>query len=281
MVRSEDLIGQIAPRHRLLLAAALARTDSARQAWSAWCDTVVFDDVDGPELRLLPLLAQRSDVVDDSDPLRGRLQGLSRRSWVTNEQLFSASLPARTALLASQISVLHVEAVPLANYLGNHRERPLYDVDFCVPRSSIGSAIRVLTELGWKSEPFGVRARWQHRPRHFVSGNARLRLIDNVPWPGADRSAWETSTVTASGEHLIGVHDALVHASVRSVQPWQRPSAYWVADVVRLTSALGYSRASDALTDGYTAERAAVHNCSEVVQAALTTVDELIGFAAP
>ena len=277
MARPKDPLVRIAPHHRLLLVAALSETDPARKAWREWCGTVVFEDVDGPAVRLLPILAQRSDVVDTKDPRRGRMMGLSRRSWVANERLVAASVPARSALIAASLPVLHVEAVPLAMAFGESSKRPLYDIDFCLPRRSMRSAIRVLSEMGWKSEPSGLRARWQHRPRHFVSGDARLRLINDVPWPGADPSAWETSTIIESGERLLSVHDALVHAAVRSVQPWQQPSAYWVADVVRLSTALGYDRVSDALADECVIERAAAHNSSEVVHAALTAADQILG----
>ena len=225
MARPEALIVRIAPHHRLLLVAALSETDPARKAWREWCDTVVFEDVDGPTVILLPTLAQRSDVVDAEDPLRGRIMGLSRQSWVANERLVAASVLARSALIAASLPVLHMEALPLAMVFADSRKRPLYDVDFCLPRRSMRSAISLLTEMGWKSEPSGLRARWQHRRRHFVSGDARLRLINDVSWPGADPSAWETSTIIESRERLLRVHDALEHAAVRSVKPWQQPSA--------------------------------------------------------
>ena len=277
MTGAEDLIARIAPHHRLLLAAALCETDPARRAWRSWCDSVHFDDVDGPAVRLLPILSQRTDIVDANDPLRGRIQGIARKSWVTNERLLADSIPARAALVAARLPVLHVEALPLAEVFGDRGRRPLHDIDFCVPRRSMRTAIRILDDLGWRPVTSGLRARWQHWPRHLVRGDGHLRLIDDVPWPGADRSAWETSTPTESGETLLGLHDALVHAAVRSTQPWQHPPAYWVADIVRMSAALGYTRAGDALDDDVITRRAAAHHSSETVRAALKAADQLIG----
>jgi len=277
MTPADRLFDQIAPHHRLLLAATLSETDPARRAWSAWREAVVFDDVDLPAVRLLPILAQRPDVIDTDDPLLGRIRGLYRKSWVSNERLLAASNSARAALVGAEIPILHVEAIPLASAVGDHATRPLHDIDICIPRRSMRTALELLEGQGWQLTNRGFRTRWLHRPSHLIRGDTRLRLIDAVPWPGADASVWETSSSNESGERVLDVHDAVVHAAVRSVQPWQQPPAYWVADLVRLTSSLGYRRAADALENEHIAARAEAHRSSTTVTAALEAADQVIG----
>jgi hypothetical protein len=275
-VTADDLVARVATHHRLLLVAALGPVPSARSAWRAWCDAVVFDDVDGPAIRLLPILARRPEVLTADDPLHGRVRGLYRKAWVRNERLFAAASQAGDALSAAGVPQLHVEALPLAAAFGDHATRPLWDVDICVPHASVHGAARVLEGLGWRSEPRTVRARLGRRARHFVRGDDRLRLIDGVPWHGADPSAWETaSDGDRPGELRLDLADAVVHAAIRAVQPWQPAPAQWVADVVRATGALGYSFPVDADDDAHLQRRADAHGVPGLVRAALTAAGEV------
>jgi hypothetical protein len=102
-------------------------------------------------------------------------------------------------------------------------------------------------------------------------------VIESAPWPGADASVWEASSLDESGENVLGVHDAIVHAAVRSVEPWQPATIHRVADLVRLTSTLGYRRAADAIADKHVSARAETHGSSTMVTAALEAADQLIG----
>jgi hypothetical protein len=274
---ASDAVASDSLGHRLLLVATLSETAAARYAWSAWREAVVFDDVDLASARLLPMLAQRPDVIDDDDPLLGRIRGLHRKSWVRNEGLFAASMTARTALVGAGIPILHVEAVTLARAFGAHASRPLHDIDICIPRRSMHLTLRVLESEGWQLTNRGPRTRWHRRPRHLVRGAGRLRVIESAPWPGADASVWEASSLDESGENVLGVHDAIIHAAVRSVEPWQPATIHRVADLVRLTSTLGYRRAADAIADKHVSARAETHGSSTMVTAALEAADQLIG----
>jgi hypothetical protein len=277
MTVAADLLRRISPDHQLLLIAALSATDPAKTAWATWRDSVVFDDVDWPSARLLPILALRPDVLETDDPLHGRIRGLYRKSWVSNERLMALTAPARSALEAAEVPIMHVEALTIASLITDHGSRPLYDIDFCVPRESLHVAIDVLNGLGWKLQEQKLRARWRHHPRHFTQSSARIRVIDSVPWPKASSTAWDFASLGTSGEHLLSPHDAVVHAAVRAIQPWQSPPAQWVADIALLTSALGYQRVGDARNDTHISERAASHQSAQVVDAALEAADQLIG----
>jgi hypothetical protein len=277
MTQDADLLRHISPDHQLLLIAALSTTDSAKTAWATWRESVVFDDVDWPSARLLPIVALRPEILDTDDPLQGRIRGLYRKSWVSNERLMTSTVPARTALVSAGVQIMHVEALTFANLITDHGTRPLYDIDFCVPRQSVHTTIDVLESLGWKPQKQEFRARWRHHPRHFTQGSARIRVIESVPWPKASSSAWDYASLETSGAFLLGPHDAVVHAAVRATQPWQPSPAQWVADIALLTSALGYPRVGDARNDPLISERASAHQSADVVDAALEAADQLIG----
>jgi hypothetical protein len=277
MTRANELLRRISPDHQLLLIAALSTTDSAKTAWATWCESVNFDDVDWPSARLLPMLALRTAVVETDDPLQGRIRGLYRKSWVSNERLMASTVPARTALVSAGVPIMHVEALTFANLISDHGTRPLYDIDFCVPRQSLHTTIDVLDGLGWRLQKQNLRARWRHHPRHFARGSARIRVIESAPWHKASSSAWDFATLETSGEYLLGPHDAVVHAAVRATQSWQPSPAQWVADIALLTSALGYRRVGDARNDARISERAASHQSADVVDAALEAADQIIG----
>lgn len=277
MTQATELLRCISPDHQLLLIAALSTTDSAKTAWATWREAVSFDDVDWPSARLLPIVALRPEILDTDDPLQGRIRGLYRKSWVSNERLMASTVPARTALVSAGVPIMHVEALTFSNLISDHGTRPLYDIDFCVPRKSVHVAIDVLDGLGWRSQKQKFRARWRHQPRHFIQGSARIRVIESAPWPKASSSAWDYATLETSGEYLLGPHDAVVHAAVRAIQLWQPPPAQWVADISLLTSALGYKRVGDARNDARISERAASHQSADVVDAALEAADQLIG----
>lgn len=277
MTRANELLRRISTDHQLLLIAALSTTDSATSAWATWRKSVNFDDIDWPSARLLPMLALRPAVVESDDPFQGRIRGLYRKSWVGNEQLMASTVSARAALVAAGVPIVHVEALTFANLITDHGTRPLYDIDFCVPRQSLHTAIDLLESLGWKPQKQKFRARWRHHPRHFTQGSARIRVIESVPWPKASSSAWDHASLETSGEFLLGPHDAVVHAAVRATQSWQPSPAQWVADIALLTSALGYRRVGDARNDARISERATAHQSSEIVDAALDAADQLIG----
>jgi hypothetical protein len=277
MAQAAELLRHISRNHQRLLIAALSNTDSAKSAWATWRESVNFDDIDWPSARLLPMLALRPAVVESDDPFQGRIRGLYRKSWVGNEQLMASTVPARTALVSAGVQIMHVEALTFANLITDHGSRPLYDIDFCVPRQSLHTAIDVLESLGWKPQKQKFRARWRHHPRHFTQGSARIRVIESVPWPKASSSAWDYASLETSGEFLLGPHDAVVHAAVRATQPWQLPPAQWLADIALLTSVLGFRRVGDARNDPLISERASAHQASEIVDAALDAADQLIG----
>ena len=279
MIDAEALLARISVGHRLLLVAALGGTEPALRAWSDWRSTVDFDGIDGTSSRLLPLVARRSDVIDvhADDPVTGRVRGLYRRAWAANERAFAAAESACAAAVAAGIDVLHVEALPLATMLGDSGVRPLWDVDVCVPRRSMRTALDVLGRLGWSESPRRARARWQRWPRQLVRAGARLRLIEQRPWPGADSSAWSRAMpASTEGVRLLGPHDVLVHAAIRAQQHWQPPGGYWVADFVRAAAALGHPEVGGVLDDPEVLGCAGSHGALDVLNAAVVVADRVL-----
>jgi hypothetical protein len=277
VITADDIVARLHDHHRLILTAALSPSDRARHAWRLWRQRVEFDEMDGPSMRLLPLVARRTDVVEADDPLSGRIRGLYRRAWVANERLIATTRSAREALSDARIEMLHVEALTLTPVYRDHATRPLYDIDICLRGHDMPRALHILSGMGWAASHRSLRARWQGRPHHLSSGDARLRVIQGAPWPGADSSSWSAADDgELPFERRLCLADALAHAALRAVQPWQQPAVQWVADTTRITAALGHERACDALDDAPVRNRAEVHRSTRTIRAALAAADAIV-----
>lgn len=267
----------ITDQHRLLLVAALAESDDARVAWARWRERVVFDDIDATSARLLALLARRPDVIDADDPVHGRVLGIYRRAWVGNERSMAAASVACDALASAGVDVLHVEACTLASMLDDHGTRPLYDVDVCVRRRSMRTALGVLASLGWTAEHRTLRARRQRWPHRLERDGARLRVLDDAPWPGADLGVWDRSrSGSVPGIRFLSAPDAAVHAAIRSIQPWQPAGGYWLVDLVRIADSMGSRSVAGLLDDHDVVRCAESHGALDVLGGAATTADRLL-----
>lgn len=134
----------------LLLRAVLLDGPAARAAWVEWRERIDFDDVDAPSHRMLPLLARRMGDIAPDDPIRGLVSGIYRHAWGRNQLLIRDAAQIVDVLSAAGIPAIVLKGTALlAYYGGDWGARPMYDVDFLVPRDRVPEAATALAERGW------------------------------------------------------------------------------------------------------------------------------------
>lgn len=291
----DDVVARLGPAHRAIVRAALCdQPGAAAAAWRDWRASVDFDSVDEPSARLLPLVARRGDVMPEDDPVRRRVLGVYRRTWVSNHRLWQEAAPTVAALRGAGIPVMVLKGGALLHWYGDDwGVRPMYDVDLAVPVSALGDALAVVERAGWTAE-LGQTTEWvrwrMSRSRHswgFASpqdGHLDLhwRVLPGSMWDGADEGFWSASAeVDVAGVRVARMDpaDLLVHVVLHGVYESNRPPLQWMADVVHLTR--GVERAAGAADRDATIERfvhqARLHGALRVARAGLGAIRDVVG----
>lgn len=282
----DDVVAGVDPDHHLMLVAALCPTGQATEAWQAWRRRVDFDDIDGPTQRLLPLIARRPGVIPQDDPVRRRVRGLYRQSWVRNHRLWHESLPVLDALEERRVPVLLLKGGALLPLYGDDwGARPMYDVDLLVPDERYEDALVLLRDLGWIPEQ-GQSFDWvRRRMRRTLNGwgfqrgehghiDLHQRALAGSLWKGADAAFWAGAVeATIDGTPRLVLHpaDLLVHLLLHGVQFVNNPPVQWVADVVHVTRAVD----PKALAPRFV-EQARSHGALRVAEAGLGAIHRLV-----
>ena len=268
-------------RHRTLLHAALDRGDAGAEAWGRWRRLVEFDDVDGPELRLLPLAyANLGDAIRD-DPVFGRAAGLYRRTWTQNQLLFDRAAGGRTALADAGVEAMLLKGAPLsALHYRSAGARPMADVDVLVRPFEAERAMAVLREAGWagEREPAERQIRIHHSYPFRDAGVGHIDLHGFSLWQSSsDGPLWQAARpLELAGAAAVAPDPAdlllivCAHGSPRQPEPAFR----WLADAVTVI------RTAEVDWDRFAAE-ARRRNLAVAAAAALRYLREELGAEIP
>lgn len=281
----------IAVDHQLLLTAALADESAAVDAWREWRAMVDFDEIDGPSQRLLPLIVRRANVVPADDPVRGRVRGMYRQTWVNNHRLWASVQPVLDQLAAADITVMALKGIALLRYYGGDwGVRPMYDIDMVVPYERRFDALEVLRSAGWSPETGQSKAwvttrmsrhrhGWGHERangQHRDRVDLHWRVSPLVMWPSAQQRWWQAARhvdIAGRSTLVIGPVDLLVHVLLHGNNDDLRPPVQWIVDSAMIARAIADD--SDVLTTW--AERAASFDVVGPLRAALHTAIEASG----
>jgi hypothetical protein len=139
-------------RHVHLLRAAVLDGEDARAAYEAWRAALVWDDLDPPSQRLIPLLHRRLVAAGVEDPLLHRMRGLHRRAWVVNELRLEDGARAAGALVEAGIDVILLKGAAIAvRWIDDPGLRPMGDLDLLVRPADAPRAIERLVASGWQA----------------------------------------------------------------------------------------------------------------------------------
>lgn len=289
-MNAADVVARLAPEHRSIITAALGDIPAATDAWRTWRSLVNFDEIDDPSTRLLPLVARRPDVIPADDPVRKRVLGVYRQTWVSNHRLWQAAAPTIETLIRADIPVMVLKGSALLHWYGDDwGVRPMYDIDLAVPVRSLGDALTTMERAGWTPE-LGQTTDWvrhrMRRSRHswgFASAHGgRLdlhwRVLPGSMWDRADESFWTgTTDIDIAGLRVARMHpaDLLVHVLLHGVYELNRPPLQWMADVVHLTRGIEPAERSEVIDRFVTHAR--LHGALRVARAGLGAIHHVIG----
>jgi len=260
------------PEHERLLRAALLPGEAGRDAYRAWRARTRLDALDGPSLRLLPLLARNLRELGLRDPDEGRLHGYRRHAWTTNQLLFHRAGEVLRGLAAAGIDALVLKGAGLAiRHYADPGLRPMGDVDILVPLARARAAMDVLRALGLRA-----LARFPERLVEVLHATPFAFTVDreagpgvDLHWhslwdgcrPGADDDFWAAAVPVRIGgveTRTLAPADMLLHVCVHGTAWSASPSVRWVADALTVLRAPGGALDWDRLVAGALARRLAL-----------------------
>jgi hypothetical protein len=235
----------------VLLHAALGEGAQAWAAFAEWVAQTRFEEVDGGSYRVLPLVAHQIEDFATNSRWSERLQGILRRSWLANQVMLHATVPAIDVLRDAGIDVVVLKGGALAVLAYPElATRPMRDLDLLVPETRAAAALAALRDAGWEHQR-------EHVSRRVFAGDvpdSLRRIIHGLPlyragfgvdvhwhaapawcWPDADFGLWTTTrALELHGRPVqaLGAADELVVACVHGLRPSPVPPIRWIVDAM-------------------------------------------------
>jgi hypothetical protein len=146
-------------RERLLLVAAIGDPGDAEVAYERWRASVDLQELEGAAIRVLPLLAERAELVADH-PVNRQIAKVVRFSWLKSQLLLTRLLPSIEALREADVPVMLTKGAAVVQHThGKLHLRPMNDLDVAVPRGKAGRAAALLVRLGLEAPAMPARTR--------------------------------------------------------------------------------------------------------------------------
>jgi hypothetical protein len=239
-------------QQELLLRAAFLPGQEAIQAWGKWKSVVDVDDLDRGSSQLLPQLYRNLQNQGISHPLMMKFKGYYRYTWSKNLLLFQHVSSLLRSLHEVGIETLILDGAALA--LHSYQEyglRPVDDFAILVRTGQAVTAIKRLRALGchpmWElpealTETY-VSAGYAH-PFHSADGD-RIHLhwhvLPECRQINADDDFWQgavPTTIHDVSTRVLNPTDQLLRVCVQGVSLRAAPSFLWVADAMKLLTAV-------------------------------------------
>lgn len=231
----------------LLLRASLWEGERALEAWAKWRrEEPDLDTIEPGSYRLLPLAYRNLGPELAADPDAGRLKGVYRRSWATNQFVLRVGRRAIDALQAAGLEVLALKGAALiSSAYGDPGARPMGDVDLAVRPEGVKDAVRALRTAGLTAsdeEPERVLT-----VRHSLAFNdpsgQEVDLHRGTLWrPGLDEEFWNGSIeaeVAGTRVRILNPADQLLHVCTHGAAWNPVHPVRWVADAFKVLEAAG------------------------------------------
>jgi hypothetical protein len=226
----------------LLLRAALCDGASALEAWLEFrAMGTGIDHLEGDAFRVLPQLFRNLQALEFEDPVLGRLRGMYRHAWYTNQLLIQEVSGAIALLRAEAIDTMIFDGGALvARGTRDVGARLMDSIDIVARFRDVERAVEVLGMHGWMSS--GRHAPNQSmRVFELVNGRHTKLILhrsvlsfgdyDNEIWGAADTVCLRG--VTTLAPCLV---DQLLMDCAHGLS-WVPASRRWIPDVMLLVRA--------------------------------------------
>lgn len=249
----------IVPPQELLLQAALQRCDQAQVAWRKWLELsyLEHEPLESGSNALLPLIYGNLTMgvsvgVDKGEaamvPLLGRLRGIYRRTWYTNETCFRTVGAALVRLADTGIPVLLPDGAAMAlRFYQYHAFRPVGSQIVWVRAEQVLAAVHSLRQVGWQvatrlPAPMAAlrnmaRQTWPLRDR-----DGHVLLVHGRSWSGRLRALWSTAVPLSVGAgHGLALNptEQLIFISAQASCARPGLALPFLADAVQLIRSSG------------------------------------------
>jgi hypothetical protein len=222
---------------RLVLRAAVSESADARTAWEEWRRTGGDIDTAEPAIAaLLPLVYRNLEAELGDDPDSGRLKGIYRHTWVSNQHVARRIGEALAALGEGGVQAMVLKGPAVGAHYRDGGARRLDDAGLLVIPHEGERALAVLRASGWESrcrtDAARVLGSRSVLPLTHADGghiNLHCRVL-----PGSvdDRDFWTgavTATVGGTTALAPGATEQLLHACGHGVRAG-RGTLLWIAD---------------------------------------------------
>ena len=239
-------------QQELLLRAAFLPGEEAIKAWEEWKSIVDVDELDHGSYQLLPQLYRNLQNQGVSDPLMMKFKGYYRYTWSKNLLLFQNVAALLRSLHEVGIETLILDGAALA--LHSYQEvglRPVDDFAILVRTEQAVAAIKRLRALGcnpmWKlpealTETY-VSAGHAHPFYDAIGDRFHLHwhVLPECRQINADDDFWHgavSTTIHNVSTYVLNPTDQLLRVCVQGASLRAAPSFPWVADAMKLLTAV-------------------------------------------
>lgn len=239
----------------LLVKAALAPPEIARESWRKWRQDYTIDETPWNEVRLLGAVADRIGWLEPEADILPRMKGIQKFLYAQTQLCLTGCMSGMRSLAAAKIPAMVVKgASRVVADSRTARERLVKDLDMLVPLAKKADAFECLWAAGWTYKENGAWQKFWRRLdetanhhawslsngraeidlHHFSNSLNRLAGDDDGLWRRSVRTEWRGLPL-----HVPDPSDGLVLGVLHGLR-WSREcNADWIIDA---SSCLGTGR---------------------------------------
>jgi len=239
-------------QQELLLRAAFLPGEEAIQAWEKWKSIVDVDDLDHGSYKLLPQLYRNLQDQGVSHPLMMKFKGYYRYTWSKNLLFLQNVAALLRSLHQVGIETLILDGAALASHFyQEHGLRPVDDFAILVRTEQTVAAVKRLRALGcnpmweWPEALAETYVSVGHAHPFYGADGDRIHLhwhvLPECRRINADGDFWHgavSTTIHDVSTYVLNPTDQLLRVCVQGASLRAMPSFPWVADAMKLLTAV-------------------------------------------
>lgn len=277
-------------RQLLLVRAALATGDEARQAWEEWRTTAEYGRSDPASDVLLPIVYRNLQGDERTDPTLGRARLAYQTTWATNERHLYETAKVLRALQEAGIETMLLKGAALA--LEHYRDlgcRSLGDIDLLVRPEQLRDAHELLLASGFRTlgRPrttlTDAYLSWEKAlnltSEKITKLDLHWRVLREVRSPDEEEAFWAAAqkiTLHGLGTCVMNAPDQILHVCAHEARWCPSPLPRWMADL-----AMVFRTSGDALDTNRLLHRAQCLGLVSPVVEMLVSLDAAVPGVVP
>lgn len=229
----------------LLVQAALAAGDTARQAWARWSASHDMDRLDDSSFHILPQVYRNLERLQATGPEIGRLRGIYRYAWARNQLARRSLVMFLQQLARRNIPCMLIKGMPML--LETYRDmggRQMHDIDVLIHDDDLHAIGDILLDMGYRfAYPLPPRSMmpfvhaYETRHPHWTDLDLHGRpLMVDCPRE-AEQQIWDRSReieIDGATARVPEATDQLMIILVHSRKRDKHSRCRWMADAAAI-----------------------------------------------